>query len=115
MLGSPKYLELQSLFGRPPRSVNVLPPSEEKPTPVSSSLYITAGPHPPSRKPVASFHASTTYGPLAAIDSSDWPYALVPPEVMSSLVLATSTFFVDPEVEPAEVVVDADEVLPDNE
>jgi hypothetical protein len=46
-------------------------------------------------KPVASFHASTTYLPDAAVDTSDWPYMRAPAGVMSSLVLAALTFAIE--------------------
>src|SRR5215472_3730961 len=44
------------------------------------------------RKPVASFHDSTTYGPAAAIETSDCPCADTPAGVTSSLGLAASAF-----------------------
>jgi hypothetical protein len=43
------------------------------------------------KNPVESFHPSTTYCPVDAIDVSDCPYARAPPGLTSSLRLAAST------------------------
>src|SRR5256884_4054206 len=98
-LGSPSYTEVpQLLLGRPPRSRKVFPPSAENPKPVSSSL-LAGAPH-ADRKPVASFQASTTYGPAAAMDVSDCPWAETPAGEMSSCGVAASTLV--PKEEPLE-------------
>src|SRR5215469_14526663 len=80
---------LQLAFGSPPRSVKVFPPLVENPNPVNSSFDIGDG-H-AERNPVESFHASTTYGPAAAIDVSDCPSACTPAGLTSSARLAALT------------------------
>jgi hypothetical protein len=45
-----------------------------------------------AKNPVASFHASTTYGPLAATEVSDCPWTCTPDGVTSSWGLAASAF-----------------------
>ncbi len=61
----------------------------ENPSPVPSSLNI--GAPQVATKPVASFHASTTYGPTAPTEVSDCPWAETPAGLTSSAGLAAST------------------------
>jgi len=61
----------------------------ENPKPVPSSFAIGDG-HVEANE-VASFHASTTYGPDAAIDVSDCPYSRTPAGLTSSAKLAALT------------------------
>jgi len=77
------------MFGSPPRSVKDFPPLAEKPNPVPSSFAIGDG-H-AEKNVVESFHASTTYGPAAAIDVSDCPSACTPAGLTSSAKLAALT------------------------
>src|SRR5215813_12604281 len=77
------------MFGSPPRSVNDFPPLVENPNPVPSSFAIGDG-HGEANE-VASFQASTTYGPAAAIDVSDCPYSRAPAGLTSSAKLAALT------------------------
>jgi hypothetical protein len=62
-------LAAQFEFGSPPRSVNDLPPLAENPSPVPSSLEEGDGQG--ETREVASFHASTTYCPVAPTEVSD--------------------------------------------
>src|SRR5262245_53328263 len=87
------------MFGRPPRSVKDFPPLAEKPNPVPSSFAIGDG-HGEANE-VASFQASTTYGPEAAMDVSDCPYSRTPAGLTSSAKLAASTLPGAPAFRPA--------------
>src|SRR5207249_11904495 len=70
-VGSPNHFWAELLLGSPTRSCQMAPPVPDQPIPVSEPCFPMAG----VRKPVASFHAASTFGPVAAMAVSLWPEA----------------------------------------